>query len=952
MIETKTHQHGNESKDSKFINNFKIQKFETIGHFLENFEIPYLVGALTKQTINEKTVKKFNTHHKANNIVRSDYNFTHKNLSHNYWNKKECNLHNEWVFNKNLSGKSISVNIGGIPLINDSKKYFQVFVMDIDSKKTLKKFKESYQTIKGAPFDINDYYHSLSFTKKLPHIWCIIDNGIFPPFQSRTAYQVWGKDKIESGEAPDIDLISSSNVFEQIQNKMYGNRFLFFNSNEFIEIIENMSSEEMGDILIKSLKQNPLKDLTVIRQQANNNFKNNKKNVEAGKIRKKRCDKLDINKKGNEYKYSESDGFLHTLIKGYREGGEEKIPYNILEKLLNGLDAKKVENGGHAVWKQMAFGVGNQMTKTSNPYRFLNLFDKWIFENFDRYEPNYFKENEKLFELILTNNLKSNEKIKCGKLWKLLYEHNRNLWIELNFHSKKPLNPKEFCLLTKDEYIDVMKKHIINIKSNPPIYIEYDIDSHSWKSFSLQNFKTNYEEFIVKNGDKYLDDIGKLYHKNLNKTSYKHQDFLPYNKFGDTNNECPYTTFNLFDGFEIDKDEDYEKEIEDMTQKDMEKEIDFILTHIRNLCGEDLNDECFDYVLKYIAHIFKYPHILPRVALVFTSLPGFGKNQILNLIRNIIGQKYYVSTQNTKLLFDTFNALSSHKLLVNLNELSTNKSIMEQMKVFISEDEQPITKKYCETEIQKNRARTIIFSNRFDCLVIEGDDRRLMLMRSIRFLFTNEKYDMSCKANIERYNIELNRCVNSKRLQKIFYNYCLKYVNITQDYNFESNRILTNEYKRLKEKNISVFIKFVIWGFENGNWSNKGSPNGYLTPKEYLNEFKNFREFMGWGKKGGYNLDFTEIRSKLSEYKVSDIDYNKIHTEKWLDGSHNKNKLFHNISPKTTIEGLTSKQHKFKLIKSCFINCCNKNGYEYSDNNFIDSSSEAEDSASEDEDED
>ncbi len=101
---------------------------------------------------------------------------------------------------------------------------------------------------------------------------------------------------------------------------MYGNRFLFFNSNEFIEIIENMSSDEMGDILIKSLKQNPLKDLSVIRQKANDNFKNNKKNVEAGKVRKKRCDKLDINKKGNEYKYSESDGFLHTLIKGNREG--------------------------------------------------------------------------------------------------------------------------------------------------------------------------------------------------------------------------------------------------------------------------------------------------------------------------------------------------------------------------------------------------------------------------------------------------------------------------------------------------------------------------------------------------------------------------------------------------------------------------------------------------------
>ena len=92
-----------------------------------------------------------------------------------------------------------------------------------------------------------------------------------------------------------------------------------------------------------------------------------------------------------------------------------------------------------------------------------------------------------------------------------------------------------------------------------------------------------------------------------------------------------------------------------------------IWKHLKNLAGNE--EDVYEYYCKWFAHRIQYPGILPKVALVWRSKQGCGKNCFLDFIgNNIIGSEYYATSANINDYIGTFANIDKGRILCVINE--------------------------------------------------------------------------------------------------------------------------------------------------------------------------------------------------------------------------------------------------------------------------------------------
>jgi len=130
------------------------------------------------------------------------------------------------------------------------------------------------------------------------------------------------------------------------------------------------------------------------------------------------------------------------------------------------------------------------------------------------------------------------------------------------------------------------------------------------------------------------------------KRTYKKIDFLPPPM------KCPDTVYNIWNGFAVEKLEEFK--IFEGTVDDDDKEIQFMNDHLKLLC--DFDEEVYQYVLKYFAHMFQFPGILPEIVLTFISEEGVGKDLFAHFLMQLIGENFsYYSGDSSKEIFGRFS---------------------------------------------------------------------------------------------------------------------------------------------------------------------------------------------------------------------------------------------------------------------------------------------------------
>ena len=174
--------------------------------------------------------------------------------------------------------------------------------------------------------------------------------------------------------------------------------------------------------------------------------------------------------------------------------------------------------------------------------------------------------------------------------------------------------------------------------------------------------------------------------------------------------------FNLWRGYNVSKE---------LAETYSVEKAQPILDFIKEIWAED-NEDTYDYILNYFAHIIQKPEIKMGVLLALKSKQGAGKGIILKKLEEIIGDDHYCQNSNADHLFGNFNGQLEGKVLVNLDEAfwGGDKKMEGVMKNKITEGKQTINKKNKEAYTIECFANYIISTNNDWFAGTTEDDRR------------------------------------------------------------------------------------------------------------------------------------------------------------------------------------------------------------------------------------
>jgi hypothetical protein len=213
--------------------------------------------------------------------------------------------------------------------------------------------------------------------------------------------------------------------------------------------------------------------------------------------------------------------------------------------------------------------------------------------------------------------------------------------------------------------------------------------------------------------------------------------------------------FNLFDGIGT-----HLQNV--LTEKNVDLEP--IHEHFKTMAG--YNNEHYNYLLDYFAHMVQLPHLLSGTCIVIISPEGVGKDIFSDFIGNIIGKKYYVNTDKIKSIAGGFNTLVGGKIFTVINETNPveSRERQENIKFMVTAKQMTIEGKYKDAVTCNNYCRFMFISNRLCAFPVEDGARRPIIMyASDKYL--PKKYGVN---DSDKYFSKLLKVVNDKSVQKAF----------------------------------------------------------------------------------------------------------------------------------------------------------------------------------------
>jgi hypothetical protein len=179
-----------------------------------------------------------------------------------------------------------------------------------------------------------------------------------------------------------------------------------------------------------------------------------------------------------------------------------------------------------------------------------------------------------------------------------------------------------------------------NFKCITPVGF-YNLEHGAIHVQSKSDLVTAYENLSFVDGNGKDACFVKQWLKDKEMREYKYVQCLPPPL------QCPSHTYNVWDGFAVDKVEP--------DGETHEEELQLLLNHIRLLCNNE--EESYQFVLKWLASLFQKPAFKNNVALLFKSQQGLGKDLFHTMLERMIGATYAGNTSRPERdIFGDFNA--------------------------------------------------------------------------------------------------------------------------------------------------------------------------------------------------------------------------------------------------------------------------------------------------------
>ncbi len=347
-------------------------------------------------------------------------------------------------------------------------------------------------------------------------------------------------------------------------------------------------------------------------------------------------------------------------------------------------------------------------------------------------------------------------------------------------------NPPEYdneYLIMKEEFEE---NHFI-IEDSPIIFVRTSYNSHGEREvryYNKKDFSDLVQPFQLDNKSFFNEWL-----KDSKRRSYKNIEWSPNTNI---KNEESFNPFNGFTSKYLD--------IEDRD----ENAITIFLEHLKLLV--DYEEKSFDYLRKYISHLFQKPEELPQVALLFKSYEGVGKDIFTTILGKIIGQELIHKDSKFDNITGTYNKNLKHKLILQINEVKgkdghENKDLLKDL---ITADNLNIRVMRTDTKEEQNYLRIFLFTNNLTPISINSDNRRYIIFQT------------GNKKNPEYYD-SIFGLLDSKKSLNSIYSYFMD-LDISK-YSPFKNFIKTEAAENLEDNNKDPFYEFLY--------------NVCLNPKKY-----------------------------------------------------------------------------------------------------------------------
>jgi hypothetical protein len=199
--------------------------------------------------------------------------------------------------------------------------------------------------------------------------------------------------------------------------------------------------------------------------------------------------------------------------------------------------------------------------------------------------------------------------------------------------------------------------------------------------------------------------------------------------------QVPSTVYNLFKKFQTNQ---------------VQGDCSMMNELMWNLSGK--NQEVFDYLENYFAHLIQKPGEKPKVCLVFsTEKQGAGKDTVLDTLGKIIGEYFFNTGDPENMVFSRFNAHLQKTLLLKLEEVNfeTNKKNESKLLNLITATTQSYEGKGREAINLNDYKRIVMTTNKSIPVNIPESDRRFVLINPSEDMVGNHEYWNKVYAELE-----------------------------------------------------------------------------------------------------------------------------------------------------------------------------------------------------------
>jgi hypothetical protein len=255
-----------------------------------------------------------------------------------------------------------------------------------------------------------------------------------------------------------------------------------------------------------------------------------------------------------------------------------------------------------------------------------------------------------------------------------------------------------------------------------------------------------------------------------------------------------------------------------------------------------------------LSHLVQRPGELPRVALVFQSDQGVGKNIFFeNFAHSILGTEYMLQTAEMDKIIGRFSMINN-KLLVIMDETSGKDSFSnsDKIKNIITAESVAWERKGVDGVNINNCGRYIFLSNNATPVKIEQSDRRYQVYKCSNDVQNNAVYFK-----------DLGSHFKDEKIVRSFYDFLMS--RDISSWDSINDRPITKAYKDIQSANIPAMANYLVEQiiiFENADEAEKR-----LMIKQSATEL--FNHFVSWLKDNGFKLEYnsTKFGREICEYE-------------------------------------------------------------------------------------